>query len=114
MELGEPQCHSDGGEVSRTPGGREDEGRPWRPQDEADPSPEGIMGRVTFVGEVRSDGGSDSIPLINIESADGTVWVISGDSMVLRNQISKADPSIGDIMGFRYFSKKSGETASPR
>jgi hypothetical protein len=87
----------------------EDEGTPWIPDDDEDPSPEGIQGRVKFVGEVSSDYGPETCPLIELEAADGTIWSIRGYSTVLRNQITKADPKVGDFMAVRYFGMKVGK-----
>jgi hypothetical protein len=92
----------------------EDEGTPWVPDDEDDPSPEGIQGRVKFVGEVSSDYGPEMCPLIELEAADGTVWSIRGYSTVLRNQINKAAPKVGDIMAVRYFGVKTGKGKNAR
>jgi hypothetical protein len=89
----------------------EDEGTPWIPDDEDDPSPEGIQGRVKFVGEVASDYGPEMCPIIELEAADGVVWSIRGYSTVLRNQITKADPKVGDIMAVRYFGVKTGKNS---
>lgn len=88
----------------------EDEGTPWIPDDEDDPSPEGIQGRVKFRGEVSSDYGPEMCPLVELEAADGTVWSIRGYSTVLRNQINKADPQVGDFMAVRYFGVKAGKS----
>lgn len=87
----------------------EDEGTPWIPDDDDDPSPEGIQGRVKFVGEVSSDYGPETCPLIELDDGNGTVWSIRGYSTVLRNQITKADPRVGDIMAVRYFGVKTGK-----
>lgn len=87
----------------------EDQGTPWIPDDEDEPSPEGIQGRVKYVGEVASDFGPETAPLIELEAADGTVWSIRGYATVLRNQITKADPKVGDIMAVRYFGMKAGK-----
>lgn len=92
----------------------EDEGTPWVPDDEDDPSPEGIQGRVKFRGEVSSDFGPEMCPLIELETADGTIWSIRGYSTVLRNQINKADPKVGDIMAVRYFGVKTGKGKNAR
>lgn len=88
----------------------EDEGTPWKPQDEDDPSPEGIQGRVKYRGTVPSDYGQEDIPHVLIEAADGTIWSVRGYSTVLRNQINKADPQIGDLMACRYFGPKTGRS----
>src|SRR5690348_7992678 len=69
----------------------EDAGTRWIPDDEDEPSPAGIQGRVTHVGTVHSDYGPEEAPLIELEAADGTVWSIRGYATVLRNQIAKAD-----------------------
>ncbi len=87
----------------------EDEGTPWIPDDEDDPSPEGIQGKVTYRGEIPSDYGPENIPIIEIESADGTKWSIRGYSTVLRNQITKADPQVGDLMAVRFFGTKASK-----
>jgi hypothetical protein len=89
----------------------EDEGTPWIPDDDEDPSPEGIQGRVKFVGEVASDFGPEACPLVELEAADGTVWSIRGYSTVLRNQLNKAEPKVGDIMAVRYFGVKTGKNS---
>jgi hypothetical protein len=88
----------------------EDEGTPWIPDDEDNPSPEGIQGRVKFIGEISSDYGPETVPLIELEAADGTVWSIRGYSTVLRNQITKADPHVGDLMAVRFFGSKAGKS----
>lgn len=92
----------------------EDEGIPWIPDDEDDPSPEGIQGRVKFRGEVSSDYGPEMCPLVELEAADGTLWSIRGYSTVLRNQINKADPQVGDFMAARYFGVKTGKGKNAR
>jgi hypothetical protein len=56
----------------------EDNGIPWIPDDEDDPSPAGIQGKVTFRGTVASDYGPAEVPLIELTAADGTVWSIRG------------------------------------
>lgn len=88
----------------------EDNGTPWLPDDDDDPSPDGIQGRVVHVGEISSDYGPEAVPLIELEAADGTVWSIRGYSTVLRNQISKADPKVGDFMAARWFGAKMGKS----
>ena len=88
----------------------EDEGTPWIPDDEDDPSPEGIQGTVKFIGEVSSDYGPEMCPIIELEAKDGTLWSVRGYSTVLRNQIEKADPQIGDLMAVRYFGTKAGKS----
>lgn len=87
----------------------EDEGTPWIPDDDDNPSPEGVQGRVKYRGEIGSDYGTDPIPLVELESADGTVWSIRGYSTALRNQIIKADPQVGDFMAARFFGVKTGK-----
>lgn len=84
----------------------EDAGTPWIPDDEDDPSPEGIQGVVTYIGTVSSDYGPEECPLIELEAADGTVWSIRGYSTVLRNQITKANPAVGDTLAVKYFGVK--------
>lgn len=86
----------------------EDEGTPWKPQDEDEPSPEGIQGRVKYVGVVPSDYGPEECPHWLLEAADGTVWSVRGYSTVLRNQMNKANPKIGDLAACRYFGPKTG------
>jgi hypothetical protein len=88
----------------------EGDGTPWMPDDDEDPSPDGVQGRVTYVGEISSDYGPEMCPLIELESPDGTVWSIRGYSTVLRNQINKVGPKVGDIMAVRYFGVKTGNS----
>jgi hypothetical protein len=87
----------------------EDNGIPWIPDDEDDPSPAGIQGKVTFRGTVASDYGPAEVPLIELTAADGTVWSIRGYATALRNQIEKADPQIGDLMAAKYFGVKTSK-----
>lgn len=84
----------------------EDNGTPWVPADEDDPSPDGIQGRVTFRGVIPSDYGPEECPIVELEASDGTVWSVRGYSTALRNQIEKADPQIGDLMACKYFGLK--------
>ncbi len=84
----------------------EDNGTPWIPDDDDDPSPAGIQGTVTFVGTVPSDYGPEECPIVEIEAADGTSWSIRGYSTALRNQINKADPQVGDLLAAKYFGVK--------
>jgi hypothetical protein len=86
----------------------EDEGVPWKPNADEDASPEGIQGRVTYRGEVPSDYGPEMCPHITLEASDGTVWSVRGYGTVLRNQINKVDPQVGDLVAIRYFGKKDG------
>ncbi len=88
----------------------EDEGTPWIPTDDDDPSPSGVQGKVTFRGELASDYGPDPIPLVEIESADGMKWSIRGYSTVLRNQINKTDPQVGDFFAVRHFGSKTSKS----
>lgn len=84
----------------------EDNGTPWVPDDEDDPSPDGIQGLVTFRGEISSDYGPEAIPLVELDGDDGTTWSIRGYSTALRNQINKADPQPGNRAAFKYFGVK--------
>jgi hypothetical protein len=87
----------------------EDEGTPWIPDDDDDPSPEGIQGRVKYVGEIPSDYGPEACPLIELEAADGVIWSVRGYSTALRNQLVKADPKVGDFLAIRYFGTKTSK-----
>lgn len=88
----------------------EDEGTPWIPDDEDNPSPEGIQGRVKYVGEIGSDYGPEMVPIIELEAADGTLWSVRGYSTVLRNQINKAAPAVGDFLAIRFFGEKNSKS----
>jgi hypothetical protein len=92
----------------------EDEGTPWIPDDEDDPSPEGIQGRVKFLGTVPSEYGPEECPYVELEAADGTIWSVRGYATVLRNQITKANPQVGDLMAVRYFGVKTGKGKNAR
>jgi len=87
----------------------EDSGTPWVPDDEDDPSPAGIQGTVTYVGTVPSDYGPEECPLVELEAPDGTTWSVRGYSTVLRNQLNKADPAVGDTIALKYFGVKEGK-----
>jgi hypothetical protein len=87
----------------------EDSGTAWMPADDDD-QPKGIQGRVTYVTTIEADakyGGGD-IPLIQVQdkSDPELEWSVRGYHTVLRNQIEKVDPQVGDFVAIRYFGEK--------
>lgn len=86
----------------------EDNGVAWIPSDEDADCPDGIQGRLVYRGSVESDYGND-VPMLEIEQADGEVWSVRAYHTVLRNQIEKADPAVGDTVAIKYFGLKSGK-----
>lgn len=88
----------------------EDEGTAWIPNDDEDPSPAGIEGRVLYRYAIASDYGPEEIPVVTLKDKTGTVWSIRGYATALRNQINKADPQPGDWMAALFRgAKKSGK-----
>lgn len=85
----------------------EDQGDAWMPKDDED-HPEGIQGKVITVTTVETDAkyGGGSVPLLEIEEADGHIWSVRGYHTVLRNQIEKNDPQVGDMIGIKYLGEK--------
>lgn len=84
----------------------EDDSEGWVPKEKG----EGIAGIVVKVGETKSDfaaeGTDATVPVVTIESKDGTKWRIIGYSAVLKREITDADPRVGDMMGVKYFGEK--------
>lgn len=79
----------------------EDEGTPWLPSDDEDPSPAGIQGRVLYRYDIGSDYSTDPVPVVTLKDKnDGTIWTVRGYATALRNQITKNDPQPGDFAAF--------------
>lgn len=85
----------------------EDQGDAWMPADD-DEQPKGIQGKVISVSSVETDQkyGGGSVPLIEIQEKDGHVWSVRGYHLVLRNQLEKADPQVGDTIAIKYLGEK--------
>lgn len=84
----------------------EDDSEGWVPKAKG----EGIAGIVVKVGETKSDfaaeGSDATVPVVTIETKDGTKWRVIGYSAVLKREIVDADPKVGDMMGVKYFGEK--------
>lgn len=85
----------------------EDNGDPWMPATE-DEHPDGIQGRIVNVSTIYSDEayGGGEVPLLEIEEADGHVWSVRGYHTVLKNQIERNAPQVGDRVALKYFGPK--------
>jgi hypothetical protein len=69
---------------------------------------------VTKVGETKSDFAADGqdplVPVVTIETSDGTKWRVIGYSSVLKREIQDADPKVGDRMAVKFFGEKTLKT----
>lgn len=85
----------------------EDQGTAWTPKDDED-QPEGIQGKVITVTTVETDAkyGGGTVPMLEIEEAGGQIWSVRGYHTVLRNQIEKNKPQVGDMVGIKYLGEK--------
>lgn len=85
----------------------EDQGDAWMPADD-DEMPEGIQGKVINVSTVETDQkyGGGSVPLLEIQEKDGHIWSVRGYHTVLRNQIEKNNPQVGDTIAIKYLGTK--------
>lgn len=73
-----------------------------------DEIPDGIQGHILSVSTVATDqkyGGGD-VPYLEIEEKDGHIWSVRGYHTVLRNQIEKHDPQVGDLVALKYLGEK--------
>jgi len=85
----------------------EDAGVAWVPATDGD-QPDGIQGRVVNRTVIYADDayGGGEVPLLEVEQKDGVVWSVRGYHTVLRNQIEKNDPEVGDLVAIKYFGPK--------
>jgi hypothetical protein len=88
----------------------EDDSEGWVPKEKG----EGISGLVIKVGETKSDFAADGqdplVPVVTIQTADGTKWRVIGYSSVLKREIQDADPKVGDRMAVKFFGEKTLKT----
>lgn len=88
----------------------EDDSEGWVPKEKG----EGISGIVIKVGETKSDFAQDGqdpiVPVVTIETADGTKWRVIGYASVLKREIYDNDPQVGDRMAVKYFGIKKLKT----
>jgi hypothetical protein len=105
--LGEPAAVEDDEEFDLLDGISEDLGDPWTPHLDED-IPEGIQGKVISRTVIYADQdyGGGAIPLLEIEETSGHVWSVRGYHTVLRNQIEKNDPLVGDTVAIKYLGVK--------
>lgn len=90
----------------------EDGGTPWYPWD-ADDQPDGIQGRIQYIGTVDREerfGGGEA-PYLEIQDKNDAdlIWAVRGYATVLANQLNKAIDqglSVGDMIGIMYFGEK--------
>jgi hypothetical protein len=84
----------------------EDDSEGWVPTEKG----EAIAGRVIKVGETRSDFANDGenpmVPVVTVETKDGSKYRIIGYGSVLKRELTDADPKVGDMIGVKYFGEK--------
>lgn len=84
----------------------EDDSEGWVPEDAGD----GVSGIVLKVGETTSDFEDDpekaKVPMITIQTKDGTKLRITGYGAVLRRELYDAKPEVGDLLAVKYFGEK--------
>lgn len=92
----------------------ESNGTSWMPWEEDD-QPIGVQGIVKFLGTIGSDYGDEDVPLMEVQDAKDAdlLWSIRGYSTVLRNQITKADPQVGDFFAVKYLGEITGKKGKP-
>lgn len=103
--LGEPSAAAaeEDEELDLLDGLTADSGDAWTPHLDED-VPDGIQGRVVSRTVIESDQkyGGGTIPLLEIEESNGHIWSVRGYHSVLRGQIEKNDPQIGDTVAIKY------------
>lgn len=84
----------------------EDDSEGWVPTEKG----EGIAGIVLKVGETRSDFANDGedpmVPVVTIQTKDGSKYRIIGYGSVLKRELNDAAPKVGDMLGVKYFGEK--------
>lgn len=91
---------------------QEENGTAWMPWDEED-QPDGVQGRVVYIGTIEADakyGGGDK-PYIEVQdrSDPDLVWGIRGYATVLNNQLTREIDkglAVGDTLAVKYFGEK--------
>ncbi|MBH1932787.1 hypothetical protein I5Q34_00495 [Streptomyces sp. AV19] len=81
---------------------------PWIAQEHGD----GIQGVVTALDETTSDFGPEPVPVVTVRTADGSEKRVTAYHGVLRNEIRKAAPQVGDTFACRYFGQKESKSGS--
>lgn len=73
---------------------------------------EGIQGTVISVTDDMPDQykANETVPVVTIETADGTHYRIMGFHGVLRKEIRQHAPRVGDTFAVRYFGEKTLKT----
>jgi hypothetical protein len=90
----------------------EDSGTAWMPWDDDD-QPVGIQGKVIHRSTVMTDakyGAVEEVPYLEIQDSKDAdqIWSIRGYGFVVRNQIERTNPQVGDTFAIKYL----GETDS--
>jgi hypothetical protein len=88
------------------------EAKSWIPENPGD----GIAGKVTYVGTVVSDyakpGEDPNVPYIELIDDAGEVWGIRAYGTVLRNQIDKNSPEVGNLMAVVFDGMKQARSGA--
>jgi hypothetical protein len=66
---------------------------------------------VVYLGTGRSTAGT--YPVVSLRDSAGAVWQIRGESDILRIQIEKAHPRLGDTLAVSYFATLAGRSQRP-
>jgi hypothetical protein len=106
-DLGTEDAVDDDEEIDLLDGITEDSGDAWMPADDED-SPEGIQGHVLSLTYIETDQkyGGGEVPMLEIQEKDGHVWSVRAYHTVLRNQIEKNAPEVGDLVALKYLGEK--------
>jgi len=76
----------------------------WRPK-----PGEKLIGVITEVDERESDFGNGRYPVITVASDDGREVALHGFHTVLKGELAKKRPAVGDRIGVAYFGRSGGE-----
>lgn len=76
---------------------------------------DGVQGTVLSLGSVKSSykdattGTFPDCPVVTLRQPDGKEIRVTGFQSVLRNEIEKAAPQVGDLFAAKYFGLKDGK-----
>ena len=100
-----------GGLLDRLEQGADVESTKWQPHKEPS-QPKGIEGRIVDAYEIDGEyadpatGEIPRIPCLIIAGVDGTTWGVRGYHKILREEIKKKSPTVGDTIAILYVGEK--------
>jgi hypothetical protein len=95
----------------------EDNGTAWYPWDQDD-QPDGIQGIVKYRSTIPQDlqyvpkgQEPEQLPYLEIQDKDDPdmLWAVRGYATVLRSQIERGEPEVGDFIAIKYFGEREGK-----